>query len=104
MRKTILAGILLIIIILVSPFSTVWAAGNSQTILIEVKGLSCPFCSYGLEKKLKALNGVEGVEIHMRKGIAEIQVKQGVAVSDAAINEAVKDAGFDPGSIKRGKN
>jgi len=104
MRKTILTGVLLIAVILVSPFSPVCSQESQQTILVEVKGLSCPFCSYGLEKKLKALDGVERVEIHMRKGIAEIQVKQGIAVSDEAINKAVDDAGFDSASIERVKN
>ena len=104
MRKTIFIGVLLIAVILVSPIFPVYSQESQQTILVQVKGLSCPFCSYGLEKKLKALDGVEGLEIHMRKGIAEIQIKRGIAVSDEAINKAVEDAGFTTGSIKRMKN
>ncbi len=30
---------------------------------VQVNGLACPFCAYGLEKKLKPLAGVAGVQV-----------------------------------------
>ena len=33
-------------------------------ITIEVDGLACPFCAYGLEKNLKEIDGVENIEIN----------------------------------------
>ena len=90
-----------IIIFLLTTFSPVFAQDNINTILVQVDGLSCPFCSYGLEKKLKNLDGVEQVEIHMKQGKAEMKVKPRAAISDEAIKQAVEDAGFTPGPIER---
>ncbi|HKJ69710.1 MAG TPA: hypothetical protein VKA68_17270, partial [bacterium] len=36
---------------------------ENPDITIQVKGLACPFCAYGLEKKLGKLNGVKQVYI-----------------------------------------
>ncbi len=92
-----------IIIFLLSTLSPIFGQDNINTILVQVDGLSCPFCSYGLEKKLKKLDGVEKVEIHMRQGKAEMKVKPRAAISDEAIKQAVEDAGFTPGPIERSK-
>lgn len=63
-------------------------------IKLRVDGLSCPFCSLGLEKKLKRVKGVEGVQVHMKQGITEVQSKPEEAPDLAAIRKAVKEAGF----------
>ncbi|MDX1629678.1 MAG: heavy-metal-associated domain-containing protein, partial [Fulvivirga sp.] len=35
---------------------------------VEVDGLSCPFCAYGLEKKLKNLDGVTNIKVDIENG------------------------------------
>jgi len=69
--------------------------------IIQVDGLSCPFCAYGLEKHLKKINGVKGVEINMKSGKATVALKSGVQVNDATLTEAVKKAGFTARGITR---
>lgn len=49
----LLAGLLLSL--------TALAAGPQYA--LEVKGLACPFCAYGIEKRLNKMEGVEEVEI-----------------------------------------
>ena len=90
-----------IIIFILTTFSPIFGQDNINTILVQVDGLSCPFCSYGLEKKLKNLDGVEKVEIHMRQGKAEMKVRPRVTISDESIKQAVEEAGFTPGTIER---
>ena len=90
-----------IMVFLLTGLSPIYAQNNNQTIMVQVDGLSCPFCSYGLEKKLKKLNGVEKVKIHLRQGKAEMKVKPRVTISDESIKQAVEDAGFTPGPIER---
>jgi len=90
-----------IIFYLLMAFSPISAQDNIDTVLVQVDGLSCPFCSYGLEKKLKKLNGVEKVEIHMRQGKAEMKIKPGVTITDESIKQAVIDAGFTPRLVER---
>lgn len=70
-------------------------------IVLGVDGLACPFCAYGLEKKLKKLDGVEKVEVLLDDGEVHIFVKEGRHVTDAQLRAAVKDAGFSVREIKR---
>ncbi len=97
-RNVLSVGIIFFMLTAISPL---FSQENINTILVQVNGLSCPFCSYGLEKKLKKLNGVEKIEIHMRQGKAEMKVKPGITISDEAIKQAVEDAGFTPGPVER---
>ncbi len=39
--------------------------------------------------------------MNLKHGIAELHVKPGMTVTDAAIQTAVEDAGFDSASIER---
>jgi copper chaperone CopZ len=65
---------------------------------IGVQGLACPFCAYGLEKKLEAL-GVKSLEISMNEGKAIVEFsKENVRVKN--IEKAVSDAGFSTRYIR----
>lgn len=61
---------------------------------IRVDGLSCPFCAYGLEKKLKSIEGVGGVKIYIDKGVATLQNKKERSIAVENLDSVVKDAGF----------
>ncbi len=64
------------------------------TIKVRVDGLSCPFCAYGLEKKLKKMEGVEKIEISIEDAYALLTIEDGMVVSEKTIRKNVKDAGF----------
>ncbi|TAJ22569.1 MAG: copper chaperone [Rugosibacter sp.] len=64
------------------------------TYQLYVDGLSCPFCAYGIEKKLGAVNGVQGVETNIKDGTVIFIMKDGVTLDEAAAKQAVKEAGF----------
>ncbi|MBW2718386.1 MAG: heavy-metal-associated domain-containing protein [Deltaproteobacteria bacterium] len=66
---------------------------------VQVDGLACPFCAYGLEKKLKELPGVANVQIELNTGWASFDVSSGVLLP-APVQAAVRDAGFTPRDIK----
>ena len=97
-------GHFLILVFLVLSTFPLHAEEVAQKIVIKVEGLYCPFCAYGLEKQLKKMNGFKKVEVNLKHGVAELHIKPGVTVTDAAIQQAVEDAGFDSASIKRIKN
>lgn len=61
---------------------------------LHVDGLACPFCAYGIEKKLGALEGVQSVETHIKDGTVVVIMKDGAALDEAAAKRAVKEAGF----------
>lgn len=71
---------------------------------VEVDGLSCPFCAYGLEKKLKDLDGVTAIEIDVENAFALLTVEERKVLDEEAIRKKVKDAGFTARTIKKVKD
>lgn len=67
---------------------------------LEVDGLACPFCAYGIEKKLSQLDGVEQVEADVANGWVGIDMADGQTLSEDQARQAVKDAGFSLRSFK----
>ena len=39
---------------------------------IRVDGLACPYCAYGIEKKLDQIDGVKFLDLDLEKGIVEL--------------------------------
>ncbi len=90
MRKRI--GALLCALALAWTAAGVWAAGASYR--LHVDGLACPFCAYGIEKKLTALDGVDKVETHIKEGAVIVTMKDGASLDEATAEQAVEAAGF----------
>lgn len=77
--------------------STLFA--QSDTVTVRVDGLSCPFCAYGLEKKLNEIDGVDSINIDIEKGSVTLTVGKGTNISEEKIKSKVKDAGFTPREV-----
>jgi mercuric ion binding protein len=76
------------------------AAAQVTTATVEVKGMSCPFCAFGVEKRLGAVAGVEQVVVSMKGGSAELTAATDRSIDLTAVPEAVRRAGFTPGRIE----
>ncbi len=74
---------------------------ESRQIKVTILGMSCPFCAYGVEQKLKKLDGVEKLEVVLQTGIATITMKDSADVSNEVLMKTVKDAGFEAARIER---
>ncbi len=72
-----------------------------RIITVDVKGLSCPFCVLGIEKRLKAISSVATISSNWGKGEMYVKLKAGQSVSDDDLRPAIKRAGFTPGKIDR---
>ncbi len=81
-----LAGLILL-------WSGAAAAGGTRYEL-RVDGLSCPFCAYGIEKKLVKTRGVTAVEIDLDRGLVVVKTREGVTLTEAQLKKLVDDAGF----------
>ncbi len=79
------------------------AAPETTTRLIQITilGMSCPFCVYGVEQKLKKLEGVEDLEVVLETGIATLTMEEGADVSNEELDRQVKKAGFEVAKITR---
>ena len=76
-----------------------FAGGNYYALAVD--GLACPFCAYGVEKRLSAIEGVESVEIDVKSGQVAVTLAEGKTLSEEVARQAVKDAGFTLRSLKR---
>lgn len=76
------------------------AAAEVTGMSVRVVGLACPFCAFGLEKKLKAVEGVRGVEVSLKPGVVALRVDPHRPPSVDALRKAVQSAGFTPGEVR----
>lgn len=101
MRKSRVATLLGIVLMLVLGASSVLAA--SKTVTIRVEGMKCNHCSSSVAKALKATDGVEKVEISHEKGEAVIQYDD-QKVTEAKLREVINGTGFKAVEEKSAKN
>ena len=64
MKKSIIISALLTLMVV---FSAVAQEGKDK-FMVQVDGLGCPFCAYGLEKKFKEFKGIKNVKIDIETG------------------------------------
>jgi mercuric ion binding protein len=91
---------LLSTLLLVMVLSSAASAGGNQYAL-AIDGLACPFCAYGIEKNLSAIEGVESVETDIKSGQVVVTLAEGKTLSEEVARQAIKDAGFTLRSLKQ---
>jgi mercuric ion binding protein len=68
------------------------AAGNGY--VIGVDGLSCPFCAYGIEKRLTKVDGVTDVQVDVNQSLVHVTLQEGKPLTEERAARAVDEAGF----------
>ena len=61
---------------------------------LRIDGLACPFCAYGIEKKLNAAGGVEDIFIDINAGTVTVTMAESASMNEGAAKQIVEDAGF----------
>ena len=74
---------------------------EGASVTLKVDGMVCPFCAYGLEKRLRDLPALDETLIQVSDGLVQIRVKEGEQLTDEAIEDAVERAGFSLREIHR---
>ncbi|WP_206075702.1 heavy-metal-associated domain-containing protein [Marinobacter sp. NP-4(2019)] len=71
-----------------------WSADREYQ--LRVDGLACPYCAYGIEKKIRALNGVDedSVTIRINEGLVVFQADTEAPIGEAKLKQLINDAGF----------
>ncbi len=67
---------------------------------IQVDGLGCPFCAYGLEKKFKEFKHIDDVKINMENGMFTFTYPDDHALSVEQVEKQVEAAGYTPVTTK----
>ena len=65
-------------------------------IQLRVDGMACPFCAYGIEKKLKGMELFESIQVDLEGGFVDLSVREGKVPDLLQIQEVIRQAGFTP--------
>jgi len=65
-------------------------------VAVQVDGLGCPFCAYGLEKKFKELKGIKKVRIDMETGLMQFNYPSDKMIDIETVENQVDKAGYTP--------
>lgn len=67
----------------------------SNTITVNVSGMTCGHCVSSVTEELTELKGVENVAINLNKGgTSEVTITSSLTLDPAEISEAVAEAGY----------
>ncbi|MCF6261993.1 MAG: heavy-metal-associated domain-containing protein [Xanthomonadales bacterium] len=80
---------------------SVTALAENVQYTMRVDGMACPYCAYGIEKKLKAIEGIQSIDIDLDKGLVIVISDQSVDLSDKKMTSLFQDAGFTFRSMKK---
>lgn len=90
-----------IIFALLMTWSVTTLADNIQYTM-RVDGMACPYCAYGIEKKLKAIEGIQNIDIDLDKGLVIVIGTESVDLSEEKMTTLFQDAGFTFRSMEKG--
>ena len=96
-----LRGVIKVMVVMAVVSLTAGSAMAQTKHVIGVDGMSCPFCAYGLEKKLKKVKDVESVTIDLNEGEVVVIAKAGATIKEESLRRAVKEAGFSVSSLEK---
>lgn len=70
---------------------------------VQVEGLGCPYCAFGLEKRFKELKGIKKINIEMKTGTLTFDYPTEKKLTIVQVEEQVEKAGYTSAgvSIKR---
>ena len=78
-------------------------AAERQVVDIAVKGMTCPFCAYGLEKNLGKASEVDYVAASLKAQNVHIVLKPSTQPDIDRYKQLIHDAGFTPGEAHASK-
>lgn len=82
--------------LLFAGFTVVSIPAHAQLLEVEqtVFGMDCAPCAYGLEKRLKKIEGTTKARVSLNEGLATIDLAEQNAVKLSTIREAIRESGF----------
>lgn len=76
------------------------AVAGGPRYALQVDGLACPFCAYGIEKQLRRIPGVEHIQTDIEAGVVCVTMAEGHALEQSQAAQAVAEAGFTLGDFR----
>ncbi len=97
-RRIFRNGLALLAFVILSAPVPVQARVERATVAVD--GMACPFCAFGIEKRLKRVGGVGSIEVSLGAGSAALTASDEGSIDVSSIPEAIRKAGFTPGTIE----
>ncbi len=110
MEENKIFRIIILAMILAFSFSNIQLQAQEKKesqkyVKIEVDGLACPFCAYGLEKKLRSdIKDINNLDINIEEGFVTFGFPKQNKPSKEKLKEIVSDAGFQAKNISFSNN
>lgn len=72
------------------------AGAGERLYALRVDGMACPYCAYGVEKKIKTLDGVvrDSIDIRLDEGRVVFRADTDAAIPERKLKQLINDAGF----------
>lgn len=98
----------------VRKFRTLWflalmvssgaALAEDNQYVLNVDGLACPFCAFGIEKHLNKVDGVSDVQVDIGESVVRVTLQEGKTLAEEQARQAVEEAGFTLESFSRAES
>ncbi len=85
---------LLTIFVSLSLLWSVNSLAGDTHIILGVDGMACPFCVYGIEKKLKKIDGINDVSTDLLQGKIWVEATTNDVLTEDSARTLLQDAGF----------
>jgi copper chaperone CopZ len=82
------------ILVMITMMMSVPALRAEDQAVIRVDGLACPFCAYGLEKKIGQMEGVADYDVDLKTGNVILGLSENSKLNLQDVKAAVKESGF----------
>ena len=100
-RPSFWRGVLVAVFVGAVWAGAVAAQGARPIYTLQADGVACPFCAYGIEKQLGAIEGVEAVETDIKSGTVIVTMQDGATLDETTARKAVEAAGFTLRAFER---
>ena len=101
--ETWIAPALLVVAMSISPMVLAAQVAGEDVlqpkVTVEVDGLACPFCAYGLEQRILEIPSVQHSIINIEAGTVELTPNEGEHIDIEEVKEAVIEGGFTPQGV-----
>ena len=81
------------LVALTISFAAPLAHARISRVIVSVDGMSCPFCTFDVEKRLKKVDGTGFVNVDLKTGTATLLAAEGKTIHLDQIPDAIKTAG-----------
>lgn len=92
--------ILLVFFLLMAPI----ALAVEAVYVLKIDGLGCPFCAYGIEKKLGGIKDVQTIEVDLKNAQVVVTMDNDARLDEQQARQAFLDAGFTLRSFSQQKD